>query len=81
MTTSISDEIKTYKVSGNYIRLHRKYTFNKYTRATSEEIAKAKVQDIVCSQRLKKRKVFITNCITVDPNNIPDTFVRDLANF
>ena len=72
-------EIKIYLVSGTFVRNHRKFTFNKYIRAVSEQNAVTKVLDIISSQRIKRRKIKITEVKTVAPEECDDLYIKELT--
>ena len=75
----MSQEIKIYRVSGNYVKVHRKYDFNKLVRALSEENALNKVLDVVSSQRIKRRKINVTSVEVVPEDECDDVYINALA--
>ena len=75
----MSQEIKIYRVSGNYVKVHRKYDFNKLVRALSEENALNKVLDVVSSQRIKRRKINVTSVEIVPEDECDDVYINALA--
>ncbi len=75
----MTQEIKIYRVSGNYIKVHRKYEFNKLVRSVSEKNAVDKVLDVVSSQRIKRRKIKVTSVEIVPEDECDDVYINALA--
>ncbi len=75
----MAEEIKLYKVSGRFIRMHRKYDFEKLVRAVSEDNAVNKVLDVISSERLKRRKIYVDSVEIMDPEQCEDAYIQSLS--
>ncbi len=73
-------EIKIYKISGKYKKLHQYFSFTKYTRALNPEDALDKILSVVTSQRILRRKIQITENKEIPAEECPDLYMRELAN-
>jgi ribosomal protein L20A (L18A) len=80
MAKKNTPEIQIYRISGNYVKNFQKFTFNKYARAVSEEAALDKVLSIITSARMLRRKINVTEIITVKPEECDDKFILALEN-
>ncbi len=73
------EEIKIYRISGNYVKFHQHFTFTKYVRALTEEQAVEKVLCEVTSEKVLRRKVKLTETKIVSVDECPDLFIHQLG--
>ncbi|MHA1520986.1 MAG: 50S ribosomal protein L18Ae [Promethearchaeota archaeon] len=76
----MGSEVKIYKISGKYMKLHQHFSFTKYCRAMNKEDALENILSIVTSQRILRRKIEITENVEVSAEECPDLFMKELAN-
>ena len=77
--TMAKNEVKIYKISGKYVKRHQKFSFTKFVRALKEEDAMEKVLSVVTSTKILRRKITITECITVPKEECDDNYIRSLC--
>ncbi|MHA1584067.1 MAG: 50S ribosomal protein L18Ae [Promethearchaeota archaeon] len=75
----MTDEIKIFKISGNYVKKHQKFNFTKYIRALTAENALDKALSIVTSQKILRRKISITENKPIKLDECPDLYVHELS--
>ena len=75
----VKEEIKTYRISGKYIKYHQRFAFTKYTRALNEENALDKILSEITSQKLLRRKIDITEITAIKLEDCPDLYIHQLS--
>ena len=75
----MTDEVKIYKISGNYVKNFQKFNFSRHTRALKEEDALENVLSVITSSKILRRKVNITEIVVVPPEECTDLYMRQLA--
>ena len=71
-------EVKIFKVSGYYVKLHQRLTFNRYIRALKPEHAKEIVLSEITRVRVFRRKVHLDEIKEVSLEECPDLFIHSL---
>ncbi len=80
MAKKKTPEIQIYQISGKYVKNFQRFTFKKSVRAVSEENALDKVLSLITSTRTLRRKVTITEVITLKPEDCDDKYILALEN-
>ena len=75
----MTNEVKIWKISGKYIKIHQRHNFTKYVRATKKADALEKALSLITSQRVIRRKIDIPGVETVEIENCPDLYMTELA--
>ena len=74
-----ASEVKIYKISGKYVKLHQRFQFTKYVRALDPEDALEKVLCLVTSQHILRRKIKIIENKEITVEECPDLYIQELV--
>ncbi len=72
------NEIKIFRIKGEYVKNFQKFTFVKEKRALKKEHAIEDVLSEVSSVGIYRRKVKITDVKEIQPNEVQDPFIMAL---
>ena len=75
----MSSEIKIFKITGTYLKNHKKYKFSKEIRALRQEDAVEKMYAMITSIGLYRRQIKIEEVNIITPEESQDYLIRELS--
>jgi large subunit ribosomal protein LX len=72
----MENEVKIFKITGHYIRLHEKKTFIKYYRALKPENAKELALSDLGSYRVRRRNINIDEVKEIPAEECPNQYIN-----
>ncbi|MHA1338913.1 MAG: 50S ribosomal protein L18Ae [Promethearchaeota archaeon] len=77
----MADEVKVFRISGEYVKDHEKYVFNKEKRALKKEHAIENVLSEISSIGILRRKIKITEVKELKKDEITDQVILQLMKY
>jgi large subunit ribosomal protein LX len=75
----MENEVKIFKITGHYIRLHEKKTFIKYYRALKQENAKELALSDLGSYRVRRRTIKIDEIKEIQAEDCPNQYIHSFT--